>query len=263
MACRYVNAHNRLISMVRMFPVAGAQGEYVTISSSRDRTLKLWMIDNLSKFGTVNVVLKQTLSHVTKSFWSLDFSWPYVVGGCANKRVMVWKSKSMTNISCGDRRQFFGAVDFELYAEFLHDRQDSLRAIAIIDKDTNFALSGDLLGHLNVWNMADKCHQYTVRDENTKSFFNTWNSVSAIVQAKGLAFVAYSKQYFKIFSTHNVKKELVPIRNISIENEVVINKANYLCQPPPTIRSIEICHTGSELYACTHSGMFVISVWAN
>lgn len=263
LASRYVNAHDRQICMVRLYRVAGKKGKFVTVSSARDWAVKIWMVDRVSGSGTVDVVPKQTLqlSHIRKSYWSIDFSWPYLVAGSASQRCVVWKSTPFVNRCSENPKEFLLPVQFDVYADFFDGRQDSLRAVAIINANPNFVFSGDLKGRLNVWNLDEKRLQYTVPDEKINSFFETRNYVSSIVQARGLAFVAYNK-HFKVFSTHKVREELVLIRSVSIENEIVsrmVGDQYYL--PPPTIKSIEVCDTGCELYACTHLGLFVISVW--
>ena len=70
----------------------------VLFTSSRDRKVKMWRIDETKDHSkTYSIDLQQTIEGHVHSVWAVDCSLEYLVAGSADKTIRVWRNIMTTN----------------------------------------------------------------------------------------------------------------------------------------------------------------------
>lgn len=223
--CTTKEAHDRLITTVRIF------GNSV-FSSSRDRSVKVWDLLNLNSLQILE-------GHHGHSVWGIDVRNDFLVTSSADKSISVWNRNDVS--------------DLWTFQTKLDNEDAPLRNVIILKKDPNFALSGDLVGDLKVWNLKLGQLNYQVPDPCDQGLFRQSGSIVSLSQSSDLIGSAFSNKSIALFSAENCQQKLTCLTLISLDT--MLDKHGF-------IRNIYVCD--GQVYICNVSGkhgILVLSVW--
>ena len=128
------------------------------------------------------------------------------------------------------------------------DNGTAVRHCLILNNcDANFVLSGDVMGDLNVWNVAEKRLQYQVPDPMADEMFRLSVSVTAMAQSAHFLAVRFMNRGIDVFSTSDPGTGLTRLN--SIQSELLIHHGKGLLM------------TDTEIYASHAGGLFVAELY--
>lgn len=255
-------AHDRLITGVKLRHVSDND---VIVSSSRDRTVKIWQVmsNDIELIHNIN-------DYHTKSVWGLDVKLPHVVTASADESLKVWRFEKLNSSASAKKPKFksvresskkkrkqnhdvnslaFSDVAGENVVKYhcSFDNGAPVRNCIFLNHDSNMVLSGDILGDLNVWNVGERRHQYQVPDPKADEMFRLSGAVTTLAQSSHFVAVRFMNRGIDIFDASDPAQGL--IRLTSIQSDLLSQHSRGLLM------------TDTEVYIAQTGGLFVAELF--